>query len=146
MSDIGDLGRRRLRAGRSLVVGPARQPSEALFLEDPGDGDRAERMARVGQGAADVIDGQVLLPQGDDDGSEGIGLGCGPGGLGRSQAEGAAGPLAEWVDQDAEAAGGVTEAAGDLGGGEAVDEEGTEGLVLTVSRVGGLEEGPGEVR
>ena len=50
------------------------------------------------------------------------------------------------VDQDAEAARGIAEAAGDLGGGEALDEEGAEGLVLAVGGVGGLEEGAGEVR
>jgi hypothetical protein len=50
------------------------------------------------------------------------------------------------MDQDAETAGGVAEAAGDLGGGEAVHEEGAEGLVLAVGGVGGIEEDPGEVR
>ena len=145
-SDIGDLGGRRPRAGRSFVVGPARQASEALLLEDLGDGDRAERMPLVGQGAADVIDGEVLLPQGDDGVAEGIGLGRGLGPLGRRQEEGAAGILAELVDQDTEAARGIAEAAGDLGAGEAIDEEGAEGLVLAVGGVGGLEEDAGEVR
>jgi hypothetical protein len=100
-------------------------------------------MPLMSQVAADVIDGEVLFPQGDDDVSEGIGLGCGVGPLGRGQEEGAAGILAELMDQDAEATWGVAEAAGDLGAGEAVDEEGAEGLVLAVGGVGGLEEGPG---
>jgi hypothetical protein len=143
---IGDLGRRRPRAGRSLVIGPARQASEPFILEDPGDGDRAERMPLVSQVAADVIDREVLFPQGDDDFSEGIGLGCGLRSLGRGQEEGAAGILAELMDQDAKAAGGIAEAAGDFGTGEVVHEEGAEGLVLAVGGVGGLEEDPREVR
>ena len=50
----------------SLLVAASRQFGEALFLEDRGDGRRAERLAFAGQGAADVVDGEVLLPQGDD--------------------------------------------------------------------------------
>ena len=105
LSNIGDLGGGRPWPGRSLVVGPARQASEALLPEDPGDGDRAERISLVGQVAADVVDGEVLLPQGDDGVAEGIGLGRGLRPLGRCQEEGPAGILAELVDQDAEAAG-----------------------------------------
>jgi hypothetical protein len=75
LSDIGDIGRSRPRAGLAFVVGSARQASEPLVSEDLGDGDRAERMPLMGQVAADVIDGEVLLPQGDDDVSEGSDLG-----------------------------------------------------------------------
>jgi hypothetical protein len=50
------------------------------------------------------------------------------------------------MDQDTKAARGVAEAAGDFDTGEAVHEEGAEGLVLAVSGVGGLEEDPREVR
>ena len=105
MSDIGDIGCRRPRAGWAFVVGPARQASEPLVSEDLGDGDRAKRMPLMGQVAADVIDGEVLLPQGDDQFSERIGLGCGLGSLGRGQEEGAARILAELMDQNAETAG-----------------------------------------
>ena len=55
------------------------------------------------------------------------------------------GILAELMDQDAKAARGVTEAASGLDAGKTVDEEGAEGLVLTVGGVGGFEEDPGEV-
>src|SRR5262249_1818658 len=137
LSDIGDLCRRRPGAGRALVIGAARQTSESFVLEDLGDGDRAERVPLVGQGAANGIYGEGLLPQGDDDFWEGIGLGCGLGSLGRRQEEGAVGIPTELMDQDAKAAGGVAEAAGGLGTGEAVHEEGAEGLVLAVGGVGG---------
>ena len=144
LPDIGDLSRRRPRAGWAFVVGPARQASESFVLEDLSDSDGAERMTLVSQVAADVIDREVLFSQGDDEVSEGIGLGCGLGSLGGGQEEGAAGILAEVMDQDTKAAGGITEAAGDFGTGEAVHEESAEGLVLAVGGVGGLEEEAGE--
>ena len=81
MPDIGDLGGGRPRAGRPFVVGPARQASESFVPEDLSDRDRVERMPVVSQVAADVIDGEVLLSQGDDEFAEGIGLGCGLGPL-----------------------------------------------------------------
>ena len=63
-----------------------------------------------------------------------------------SQEEIASGILAKLVDEDAEAAWGVTEAASGLGTGNAVDEKGAEGLVLAVRGVGGFEESAGKVR
>ena len=83
LPDIGDIGRGRPRAGWAFVVSPARQPSESFVLEDLCDGDRAEGVSLVGQIAADVVDREVLLAQGDDAVAEGIGLGCGLGSLGR---------------------------------------------------------------
>ena len=133
-------------AGWAFVVGPARQASESFGLEDLGDGYRAERLPLVGQVTADVIDGEVLFSQGDDEFAEGIDLRCRLRSLGRGQEEGAMGILAELVDQDAKAAGGVTEAAGNFGTGDVVHEEGAEGLVLAVGGVGGFEENLGEVR
>jgi hypothetical protein len=94
----------------------------------------------VGQGAADVVDEEVLLPQFRDLGMQ---LGVPPAGLGLAavgQEEGTAGFLAEAVDQNAEAAGAVAEASGGLVRGKALDEEGPEGLVLAVGGVLGLEE------
>jgi hypothetical protein len=44
------------------------------------------------------------------------------------------------VDEDAKAAGGIAEACGGLGGGEALDEVGAEGFVLAMGGGGGLEE------
>ena len=51
--------------------------------------------------------------------------------------------MAELVTEDAEGPGRVAEAAGDLVGGEAFDEVGAEGLVLSVQRRFGGEEEPG---
>ena len=146
LPDIGDIGCGRPRARWAFVVGPARQASESFVLEDLGDGDRAEGMSLVGQIAADVVDGEVLLSQGDDAVTEGVALGCGMRPLGRCEEEVASGTLAELVDEDAEAPRGVTEAASHLDAGETVDEEGAEGLVLAMGGVGGFEEDLGEVR
>ena len=121
---IGDIGCGRPRARWAFVVGPARQASESFVLEDLGDGDRAEGMSLVGQIAADVVDGEVLLSQGDDAVTEGVALGCGMKPLGRSEEEVASGTLAELVDKDVEAPRGVTETASHLDAGETVDEEG----------------------
>ena len=108
-----------------------------------GDGGRAEAVALLLEEPADVIDGEVLLAGLDNLLRAGVGLGGVLGAFGRGQEEGAVGVLAEVVDQDAEAARGIAEAAGGLLGGESVDEEGAQGFVLAVGGVGGLEESLG---
>ena len=49
-----------------LLVPSPRQPGEAFLLQDRGDRRGADRLAVAGQGAADVVDGEVLLAQRDD--------------------------------------------------------------------------------
>ena len=100
----------------------------------------------MGQIKADVVDREILFAQGDDAVVHGIGLRSGLGFFGRLDEEVASGILAELVDEDSEAPRGITEAMSSLGAGEAIEEEGAEGLVLTVGSVGGLEEEAGEVR
>jgi len=94
---------------------------------------------------ADVVDGEVLLAQGDDLFAEALFLGGGLRSFGRGEEELAFGVLAELVDQDAEAARGVAAAAGGLGRGEAFDEEGAEGFVLAMGGVLRLEEEASEI-
>ena len=96
--------------------------------------------------ATDIVDGEILFAQGDDAVTYGVGLGSGLGSFSRLEEEVASGILAELVDEDSEAPWGVTEAMSGLGDGEAIDEEGAEGFVLTVGCVGGLEEETGDVR
>src|SRR5262249_35494163 len=93
-----------------------------------------------GQGAADIVDGEVLLAQGDDALTQGLLFGGDVGPLVGGEEEAAAGGLAELVDQDTEAAVGVAEAFGDFRAGAAVDDVGTQGLVLTLGGVGRLQE------
>ena len=101
----------------------------------------------MAQGPADVVDGEVLLAQGDHAVAAG-----GPswaavwGPLAGGEEEGPLGVLAELVDQDAEAAGRVAEARGGLGGGKSLDEVGAEGLVLAVGGVDRLQKAVGERR
>jgi hypothetical protein len=49
------------------------------------------------------------------------------------------------MDKDPKASRGISEALGDFGSRETIDEEGAESLVLTVSGIGRLEEDAGEV-
>ena len=100
----------------------------------------------MGQGAADVIDGEVLLAQGDDPIAEWLRLGRGLRSLGRGEEEVPPGVLTELVDKNTQAPWGVAEAARDLGTRESLHEEGTEGLVLAVGGVGRFEEDASKVR
>jgi hypothetical protein len=50
------------------------------------------------------------------------------------------------MDEDPEALWGVAEASGSLSGGDPLDEEGTQGLVLAMGGMGRLEEAMGEIR
>ena len=99
----------------------------------------------MGQVAADVIDGKVLLTQRDDLIAEWIGFGCDLGTLGRGQEEVASGILAKLMNKNTEASWGVTEAASGLAAGQPLDEIGAKGLVLAVGGVGRLEKDVGEV-
>ena len=58
--------------------------------------------------------------------------------------EGTFGLIAKLMHQDAEAAGRVTESSGHFGGGETLDEEGSEGFVLPMGGVDGLQEAAGQ--
>jgi hypothetical protein len=66
--------------------------------------------------------------------------------FGRGEEEGPLGVLTEFMDEDAETAGGVAEACGGLGRGESLDEVGAQGLVAAVRGVDGLQEAVGEGR
>jgi hypothetical protein len=103
-------------------------------------------MSLVGQVAADVVDGEVLLAKGDDVIAEGIGFRRRARSFGRYEEEVASRVLAKLVDEDAEAPWGIAKAARDLDTGEFVNEEGAQGLVLAVRGVGWLEEDLARVR
>jgi hypothetical protein len=94
----------------------------------------------LGQSAADVVDGEVLLPEGDDLFSDAILLGSGRSFGARREEELPLGILAELMAQDPEAARSVAKAASGLGGGDAIDEVRAQGLVLAVERILGHQE------
>jgi hypothetical protein len=146
LPDIGDISRSRPRSGWALIVSPARQPREPFVLENLCNGDRTEGVSFVCQIAADVVDREILFAQGDDAVAYGIGLGSGLRPFSRPEEEVAAGILTELMDEDSEAPWRITEAMSGLGAGEAIDEKGAKGFVLTVGRVGGVEEEAREVR
>ena len=50
----------------SLLITSPRQLGEPLLLEDCRDRRRAQRLAVAGEGARDIVNGEVLLPQRDD--------------------------------------------------------------------------------
>jgi len=84
----------------------------------------------------EVVDGQVLLAQGDGQLADAVARGGVAGsGLGLLK-EGATfvGVMAELVAEDPQGIVGVAEAAGDLGAGQLLDEEGAQGLVLALER------------
>jgi len=144
-ADVGDVSGHRARRWQALAIGASGEAREAFLGEDVGDGDGAERVAILGEDTGDVIDGEVLLAEGDDTGPEGI-VGRGLlGAFGGREEEVAEGVLAEGMAEDAEAAGGIAEAAGDDVGGEAIEEEGAEGFILAMGGVAWFEEELGEV-
>ncbi len=63
----------------------------------------------------------------------------------RGEEEFPVGVLTELVAEDAETAGGIAEALGRPGGGEALHEEGAEGLVLAMDKVLWFQEEGAEV-
>jgi hypothetical protein len=134
--EVGHGRRFGLEGGRSFVIAAARQAGEALFAHEHSQGIDADSMAGQSQFALDVIDGEVLFAQGHGQLADAIAhrspVGAGFGVL----EEGGAflGVVAEVVAENAQGVGGITEAAGDLGAGQFLDEEGAEGFVLAVER------------
>ena len=140
LADISHIGCDGMRAFGSLFIAPSRQFGEALFLEDRGDRRRAERVALAGQGATDVVNGEVLLAEGDHVFAQPFLLARRSAYACRRDDEVARGLSAELLDKDAKASRCVAEPPGRFGGGDTVDEEGPEGFVLSVGGVGGLQE------
>jgi hypothetical protein len=123
-----------------LVVAAPRQLGEALFLQDHGDRRRAERLAVAGEGAADIMDGEVLLAQRDDLIPQSLllagwsALACG------REEEVALGLIAELMNEDPETPRRVSEPRGRFSGRKTVDEEGPQGLVVSVGGIGWFQE------
>jgi hypothetical protein len=97
------------------------------------------------QDSADIIDGEVLFAEDNHLFSHRVCFRRGLGTFLRREEEFSFGILAELVTEDPETAGGITKAAGSLGGGEAFDKVGPEGFILTVGGIGGFEKEAGHV-
>ena len=124
-----------------LIIGAARQSRKTLLFEDDANIGRAQGVSLLLEEAANVINREVLLAGLDNAVANRIGFGSVLGAFGWGQEKGPGGVLSEMMDQDPETALGVAKAAGGLFGGELVDEEGAQSLVLAVGGVGGLDEG-----
>jgi len=115
------------------------------LLQDLGDGHGTADDLFACEGAADIIDGEILFAEGKDPLPKEFLLGRRAWTfLGREE-EAAFGVLPEAMDEDAEAGGCIAEAAGGFGSREALDEVGAEGFVEAVRGIGGLEEAGAEV-
>jgi len=145
--DIGDRVGQRSRAPRTLLVGPAGQPREALRAQHLLDGGDAQS---PGAGAvefiADVVDGEVALAQRDHAGPHRVLARLGLRPVGTRVEEVAVHLVSEAPAKDAEGPGLVAEPNGDLGGRRALGEVGAQRLVLALARLGRLQEEPGGFR
>ena len=88
----------------------------------------------------------VLFAQGDDERAGGGLLGLNSGSGAGGEEKGGLGIVTEVIAEDAEGAWGVTEGAGNLLGGAALEEIGAEGFVLALFGQGGLAEEAAGVR
>ena len=141
------VGERGLQDGGLLVRGPASELGPAGLAQHVVDEADAVGQVLVAQTGGDVVDGEVVLAQGEDalagsGGEVGVGLSgrAGRGGLVGGEEEVGIVGAEELGAEIAEAAGRVAEAAGGFGGGAALDEAGAEGLVATLAGGGGQEE------
>ena len=126
----------------ALLVLAARQTSKALRMQNLPDGGDTEGSAVVFQGSLDVIDGKILLAQGEDELADGVFLGLGAG-TGFEVAEEIGWGAAEVVAEHAKGTVGIAESFRGQLGRDTLDEKGAERLVLAVGRGGGLEEEAG---
>src|SRR5712692_9435565 len=113
---VGDIGDLRFYGDRALVVGASGKTREAFFAEQDGEGVDADGVAGGGEFALHVIDREIALAHGYRQITDAV-----AGGRGLRTAlwlakEGSAflGIVAELMAQDAEGAGVVAEAAGDV--------------------------------
>ena len=87
LPDVDDVGRGWPRSGWALIVSPAWQPRESFILKNLCNGNQTEGVSFVGQIAADVVDREILLAQGDDAVAYGVGLGSELGSFGQLEEE-----------------------------------------------------------
>lgn len=142
LADIRNRSKFRADTRWPLLIAAPRKPSEALLLEDQRDGGGTELAPALPQALADVVDGKVLFAQSDDLCTEPIDFGCCPWSFGRWQEELPVRVFPELVTQHPKAARRVSEPIGGFRAGEPLDKVGAESLILTLGRVGRLQEDP----
>ena len=110
-----------------------------MFQDFPYGG-RTERAPLLLQGVADLVDRVILLAQAHDESASGGLLGLGARSRACGNKEVGIGIAAEVMAKNLEGTGGVVEGVSHFGGGEFIDEIGTQCLVHTLLGVGGFEE------
>jgi len=142
LAAIGDgSGRGKERRGPFFILAP-RQAGKACFMQDLPDGGGTQGSLLGLEGAFDVVDGEVLFAHPQDQFADGVFLGLGMGAMLEFTEEVGLG-AAEMMAQDAEGAGSIAKAAGDVSRGKTFDEVGPEGLVLALGGGSGFEEEAG---
>ena len=130
---IGGVGGGGLGARQPFVIAAAGQFGKAFLPQDLGHRDGRAGRAFLFQGFANVVHGQVLLAQPDNLFPHRlVGLDPGPCGIDKERTFWLAAKL---VDELLKTTRGISEASGDFGAGELIDEIGPQGLVLAVRRV-----------
>jgi hypothetical protein len=129
-------------ARRPLVITSPGQAGKPFLLEDHGHRCRTQFMPLIAQDLADIVDGEVLLAQGNDLVPKPICFGSTLRSFGRGYEEASIGVLAKLMTEDAEASLCVSKPSSGLSGRDAFDEIGSQGLVLPVGGIGGFEKDP----
>lgn len=124
----------------AFLVATAGQWGEPFGFENLAHGRGAEGNLPFLEDLADVVDGVILLAEGDDQIPSSGFFGLRARASARSEEEVALGVVAELVTEDSESSRGVAEAAGGLAGGEVIDKKGAESLVLALLGVSRTEE------
>jgi hypothetical protein len=136
IGNLCDLG---ARPRESLLVSSSGQPGKTFVFENQRDGNSAYPLSALFQDPADIIDGEILLSQCNDLVPERVSFRRSLRPLLRGKEEGAIWMLAELMSEDTEASRRISEAAGDFGRREILDEVGPEGFILAVSGIRGFE-------
>jgi hypothetical protein len=139
---LGDLGP---RSWEPFFVSPSGKPGKTFFFENQGNGNRTHPLTAFFQNPADIIDGQILLSQGDHFVSDAARFRRSLRSLLRRKEEGAIGMLTEFMGENTKTSRRIPEAMGDFGRREILDEVGPEGFILAMSGIGGFEKEVGHM-
>jgi hypothetical protein len=120
----------------SLVIASSRQTGEAFLTEEDRKRMDTDDMAKGGEFALNVVDGQVLFAQSDSAFADQFANGSMIGSKSWRREEGVtlAGIVAELMAENAKGTGRIAEASRDIGGPEFLEVECTQGFVLPLGR------------
>ena len=132
---IGNLGHLGPWPRKSFLVSSTGQPGKPFFFENQRDSNGAHPLSALFQDPADIIDGEILLSQGDDLVPDTVGFRRSLRPLLKGKEEGTVWMLSEVVGKNAEAARRISEAARHFYRRQIIDEVGPKGFILTVCSI-----------